>query len=341
MVGLSSKMASVVATIVVATVTAACGGGDSGGANGDSIKVMTHPFQAMRLPAVVADQQGMFEDEGVSVEFVDQPGGLSAFQALKSTGSHLTQLDDAGLVTSWQAGAKLKVACGQQSRMLMSVVAPADTALGSVDEGADWRDVLRQLEGKVIGSPVPEGSGFFKFIEALFDEAGVDLDSLKVINVGAATPQISAALEHGQVDAAITLPTGTQHLEESGTAKELMFLPETDSVFSTLHAAVWVGEPGWIDSNPEKVKAFCAAIDTSSEFTHDEKNFDTLVPIMAEDMQLSPAVAERVLEDGVYDTYTTQLTREEWDQTIEGLIQAGAIESSPIPTYDELFTSPE
>ena len=347
MVGRFKKMASVAAGVAFAAVTAGCGAGNTGGDTGSNtddsgrpIKVMTHPYQAMRLPAVVGDAQGHFEDEGISVEFVDQPGGLSAFQALKSTGSQLTQIDDAGLVASWQAGAKLKVACGQQTRMLLSVVAPAGNTLDSVEEGADWRDVLQQLEDKVVGSPVPEGSGFYKFIEALFEEASVDTDSVTFVNVGAATPQVAAALEHGQVDAAITLPTGTQHLQESGTAVELMYLPETDSIFSTLHAAVWVGEPDWIDSNSETVKAFCAGIQTASEFTHEESNVDTLVPIMMEDMKLTASVAKRVLEDGVYDTYTTELTRAEWGQTVKGLIKAGTIESSPIPAYDELFASP-
>jgi len=167
----------------------------------------------------------------------------------------------------------------------------------------------------------------------------VDPAKVTYVNIGAATPQVDAALKNGQVDAAITFPTGTQYLKDNGTATELMYLPETDSEYGALHFATWVGQPEWMEDNPETVEAFCAAVQTATEFIHDESNADTVVPIMMEDMSLPESVAKRVLDDGVYDTYTTELTEEQWNQTVEGLIKAGSVKSSPIPTYEELFAS--
>jgi hypothetical protein len=60
---------------------------------------------------------------------------------------------------------------------------------------------------------------------------------------------------------------------------------------------------------------------------------------MVEDMGVSESVAQRVLDDGVYDTYTTEVTEEDWDRTVETLVDAGVVKSDPIPTFDEVFVS--
>jgi ABC-type nitrate/sulfonate/bicarbonate transport system substrate-binding protein len=159
------------------------------------------------------------------------------------------------------------------------------------------------------------------------------------VNVSAATTQVDAALKNHQVDAAFTFPTGTQFLQDSGTAVELMYVPDSDSALSDIHFAAWAGTPEWVDANKEAVEAFCAAVESSSQFIHDEANADTVVPIIVEDMGVSESVAQRVLDDGVYDTYTTELTQEDWDRTVQTLIDAGVVKSDPIPTYDELFAS--
>jgi NitT/TauT family transport system substrate-binding protein len=338
------RLASLAAVITLTAVTAACGSdaaGDGSTADGGSgdlpVKVMMYPNQSYRLQAVVAQDQGMFEDEGLSVEFVDQPATLGPFQALQATGAHLTPLSPGTVLESWQAGAEMKVACGAMSRLLLSVLAPADTDLATVDEGADWQDALAQLEGKVVGMPVPQGTGNHKLFENLLAEAGVNPADVTFVNIGGATPQVDAALKNQQVDVAVTYPTGTQYLVESGTAVPVMYLPESNSGLSDIYGSMWTGNPEWIDSHPEEVRAFCAAVDFASQFIQDDAKADTLVPIMTEDMALTDPVARRVLDDGVSDVYTTEVTQEQWDQTLQAHIDAGVIESSPVPTYDELF----
>lgn len=329
--------ALVVVLALTAAVLGACGSSDDkASSTGDltKVKVMMFPSQALRFPAVVAQEKNFFKDAGLDVEFVDQPAALGVVQALQATGANFAQPTDASLLESWQAGAEMKIACGQQTQQLMSLLAKEDSSLKTLDEAGTWEDTVKQLDGKKIGFPTPVGTGFQKLFAEMLDEAGVE--DVTYVNTGAATPQVSAALEHGSVDVAATFPTATQFLQDNGTAKELIFLPDGPSLYKDYHFSAWAGLPDWIDQNKETAKKYCEALTKAGDFIHDEANHGELAPILAKDTGVDAKTADLVLQDGVFDSFDAALSEETWNTTVQGFIDAGLIKDSPLPSFQEV-----
>lgn len=333
------RRGALIAALALSTaVLAACGSSDADTKSTSDgltkVKVMMFPGQALRFPSVVAKEKGYFKDAGLDVEFVDQPATLGVVQALQATGANFAQPTDASLLESYQAGAEMKIACGQQTQQLMSILAPKDSSLETMDEAGSWEATLKQLKGKKIGFPTPVGTGFQKLFATMLKQAGVD--DVTYVLLGLAPAQIDPAVKRGSVDVAVTFPTATQFLQNNGTAKELIFLPDGPPLYSDLHFATWAGLPKWIEDNPETAKSYCAAVTEASDYMHDKSNYAELSALLSKDTGVDAATATKVFEDGVFDTYSTELTKETWDTTLKGLVEAGVVKDSPLPEYEDI-----
>jgi ABC-type nitrate/sulfonate/bicarbonate transport system substrate-binding protein len=328
--------AILVASLFVTVGLAACGGGDagSGGPSGrDQMEVMLLPGSNL-IPVVTAQEQGFFDAAGLEVNIVDQPNQLGAVQALTATGAELTQISIASQIESWHAGASMTAVCGGQQTQLMTLIAAKDSALPSVDGGASPAEVLRSLDGTVIGFPTPEGTGFQKQFAAALANAGVR--NVTYVNVGVAAPQVYAALTNGAVDVAASFPTATQFILDSGQGKNLLLMPDGTPEYRDAYFTVWAGLPGWVEDNPEVARKFCAAIDQALTFLHDDANDAVTTARVAEALHVSPAVAARALADGVWDTYTVTFTQEQFESTLDIFRKAGVVAGDRVPAYTDL-----
>ena len=82
------KMATVASALTLACSAVACGG-DSTAADTDtgSMQVMLFPAPAYRLPVLIAQEKGFFDEVGVKVNLVSQPNNLQGAQPLEATNS--------------------------------------------------------------------------------------------------------------------------------------------------------------------------------------------------------------------------------------------------------------
>ncbi|CAI7973897.1 NitT/TauT family transport system substrate-binding protein [Frankia sp. Hr75.2] len=315
---------------------AACGGGAAGSdgpSDRDHLEVMLLPGSNL-IPVVTAQEQGFFDAAGLKVSVVDQPAQLGSVQALTATGAELTQISTASLIESWQAGASLTAVCGGQQTQLMTLLAAKDSALPSMDSGASPAEVLRNLDGAVIGFPTPEGTGFQKQFAAALANAGVR--NVTYVNVGVAAPQVYAALTNGAVDVAASFPTAAQFILDSGKGKKLLLMPDGSPLYRDAYFTVWAGLPGWVEDNPEAARKFCTAIDQALTFLHEDANDAVTTARITKTLRVSPAVASRALADGVWDTYSVKFTKEQFDSTLDILLEAGVVADEKVPAYTDL-----
>lgn len=195
-----TKICMAAATALMATVAlSGCGSssdGDGTSANGTPrLKVMAFPSADPTIIPKVGIEQGFFEEEGLDVEYVEQPGNLDSYQALEATESQITMTSVADMAAAAGAGQdSLQFFCGNQPQNFQSLVAKEDADIPSVEEGATGEEILEALEGKTVGSAVPAGSGYQKLLEAAVEEAGVkDVTYITVGTDPAVGPRLIAS----------------------------------------------------------------------------------------------------------------------------------------------------
>ncbi|HLU98567.1 MAG TPA: ABC transporter substrate-binding protein [Thermobifida alba] len=329
------------AVLTLCLAATACGGQEadrSADAGTEHVRVMMFPSQAYRLPVVIAEQEGMFEERGIELEIVEQPTNLQGMQGLEATESDVGQVSVTTLVQGWQAGNEGVFFCGGIDVIQTTLMAAPDSDLPSTEDGATWQEVLQALEGKKIGIQTPVGSGVqLLFAEALA-EAGVE--DVTYVNVGAGSTTALAALENNSVDVIQINPTGTQYALDAGSGKPLVYLPDGPRAYRDLYGSGWVAPTEFVEERPETAAAFCDAVDEALGFIRDDANAQTTVSALAADTGVSPQVAELVLEQ-VYDDFSTELDEETLTRTFDTYVELGIAEADPEPTFDSLVVVPQ
>ncbi|KUP95173.1 ABC transporter substrate-binding protein [Thermobifida cellulosilytica] len=332
------------ALLAVALGATACGGGDdaeqSGAEQGatETVRVMMFPGQSYRLPVLIAEQEGMFKERGIELEFTEQPSNLQGMQGLEATDSDVGIVTVGTLGQGWQAGSEGVFFCGGINVLQTMLVAPEDSDLPSTEDGATWQEVLKALEGKKIGIQTPVGSGVqLLFAEALA-EAGVE--DVTYVNLGGGTAAAVAAIDNGSVDVAQFTPPGTQQVLESGGGKPLLYMSEGPTTYRDYYGSGWVAPPEFVEERPETAAAFCDVIDEALEFIRDDANRETALDLLVEDTGVTRPVAELVL-DQAYDDFSTELDEETLTRTFETYVELGIAEAEPKPTFDSLVVVPQ
>ncbi|WP_235736663.1 ABC transporter substrate-binding protein [Nocardioides alcanivorans] len=292
----TKTLAAGLVSLSILATTAACGGSDEGPADGE-MQVMMFPGVAYRLPVMVAQEKGFFDDADVKIDIIAQPNNLQGIQAIEATKSQAGMMSATTFAQGVQAGSDVKMFCGGIRYAQSAIIATADSELPSVDDGATPEEVLKALDGKKVGAQTPAGSGFQMLLEAAFDEAGVK--DITWVNVGGSNSVTQASLQNGDVDAAQASPPGTQTLEENGVSKTLIYMPEHTSIYRDLYGSGWVGPTKWLDDNPETAKSFCDATAKALDYIADEANHDEVRAIFMKDT----GVNDETVADAVLATY--------------------------------------
>ena len=315
---------------------AACGGDDSSSASGGGgtteVQVMMFPGVAYRLPVLVADEKGYFQDEGVSINEIAQPNNLPGVQAMNSTKSDVGQFAVATAAQAGEAGEDVKLFCGHVAEVQSSIVANADTDLPSTEDGATWQEVMQALEGEKFGVQVPVGAGFQLLTAAAFAEAGVE--DLTYVNVGGSNTTTGPALDNGDVAAAIASPPGTQFLTESGKQKVLAYLPDGPTAYADWYGSAWGAPTSFLEEDPEAAEGFCRAVQKGIDYVKDPANADEMVQLLMEDTGVPQNIAELVVADQ-FEPYSTALPQDILETTLKGYAGTGILKSDKV-TYDTL-----
>ncbi|MFT4014959.1 MAG: ABC transporter substrate-binding protein [Paracoccus sp. (in: a-proteobacteria)] len=229
------------------------------------------------LPTVLAQELGLFEKHGVQAELVDFKGGSDALKAV-TEGS-------ADVVSGFYEHT-INMAAKQQAMSafvtydrfpgLVIVVAPGKT--GQIKSIAD-------LAGRTVGVTAP-GSSTDLFLKYLLGKAGKAPNAASVVGVGLGDTAI-AALEQGQVDAAVTLEPAVTVLQtrfpDLGILADTRSEADTRRLFGSDYpgAALYTMQ-SWIDAHPESVQGMTDAIVESLRFIHAHSPEEIMAQMPAE-----------------------------------------------------------
>jgi ABC-type nitrate/sulfonate/bicarbonate transport system substrate-binding protein len=297
------------------------------------VTVMIAEATAFRLPIRIAEQEGLFAENGIDIELVPQPANLQAFQGMEASGAQIGQLIVGSLGQAWQAGASGALFCGTLPVVQTSLLAASDSDLPSVADGATWQEVLQSLEGKRVGIQTPVGSALQLLFASALEEVGVS--DVTYVNLGPGGPAAQAALANDAVDVAQASPTGTQFLLDQGIAEELIYLPEGPDAYQTTYGSGWVAMTSWLDEEPELAKGFCDAFAAGVEFIQDPANAEASSAMLQQETGVAPDVAELVL-DTVYDDYSADLPLDTLQGTLDRYVELGVLKSDPRPDVEQL-----
>lgn len=330
-----TRVAAAVTALVTIAACGSSGSDDSASSSSPTIKVLGYPNQVQDILLTVGEEQGFFEDGGITVTTADYPTSLEGSQAVKATKSDVLQMTAGSLMSSWQNKGQMQYFCGLMPSIPNEIMAAPGTDLPSMADGASWEEVMKSLAGKKVGFPQPEGTGWWKVYVAAMGEAGVDPKDVVTINVGTSTSSIQQLLSSGQIDAAVVSSTGTQVLKESGKAVTLMPFKDGPPVYTELFGAGYAAPAAELKKRPDDFKAFCKGIQDALAYVQDEANAQAVATGLS-DLQGVPADAAAAVISEVYPLFETDLPADRIKKTIDFYADNGVIEPSPLPKVDDI-----
>ena len=300
-----TRLAAAALSTGILLLTTACSGddADAGEASDGTITVANFAGAGITLPDQLAAKEGFFQDRGITADFVPVTSAGTQLAALTSGSIDVAQNAVSQVMAAQQQGHDVKFFCGGVSKVWNVVMVQEDSPIETVDP-TDWREGFKALEGTTFGLD-SLGAGQEAYFRSLAAEAGVDMDSIKLVAVGT-VGEAAATLKSGRVDAIFGYPFVQQSEVAAGNARVAIDMVASDEQLP--YHTGYFATTEWLDANPDLARDFCEAVGEADEFMVDEANLDTVVTYLSDDFGLDPAVAEQFAgPGGVTPIFSTDL----------------------------------
>jgi len=211
------------------------------------------------IPFWVAEQQGLFRDAGFdSVEGVEMVGGTAIQPAIQSGQLQLGWASVPSVIAAKAQNFDFRFfaggsALGPDSYANQSMLVVEDSPLRSI----------RDLPGHKVGVNTLGNIAELEVRWSL-DAAGLDPDSVELVELNAIGPDQLPPLIQGRIDALqVNEPTVTAALRDGGVRaiSDWSFM-DPDVVF----VAGWVSTGEWLDANPNAARAFAGAMEAAAQW---------------------------------------------------------------------------
>ena len=225
------------------------------------------------LPAVLAQELGYFSAEGLNVTLLSEPAGVEAADEMLA-GAVQGVIGFYDHTVDLQALGKYTESVVQLSRV------PGEVELVSTAH-PEIRSV-RDLAGKRIGV-TGLGSSTDFLTEYLLLKAGVKTSDVTPVPVGAGDTLI-AAMQHDQVQAAMTTEPTVSRLLKTGQARILIDMRDDAGTIAALGgvypAACLYMETAWVNTHADTVQKLANAFVRTMRFihTHSPEEIAALMP---------------------------------------------------------------
>jgi NitT/TauT family transport system substrate-binding protein len=187
------KLVLALAAAACLAVGAGCGdddGGDGGGGEGSQEVVYSLPTPPSTLfyPALVAEELGFFEEEGVSPKLAPAAEEIASTAFLDNGDADLAFADVDEIILARSKGGEHQAVFSPQHTNTAGIVVPEDSEIQE----------FAQVEGKTVGL---ESEDSKRLLAAMLDSAGLEEDSVDTAVVGTSGPLIAKTFEDGKIDA--------------------------------------------------------------------------------------------------------------------------------------------
>jgi NitT/TauT family transport system substrate-binding protein len=164
------------------------GGGGGGGASEEIVYNLPTPPSALFYPALVAEELGFFEEEGVSPKLAPAAEEISATAFLDNGDADLSFADVDEIILARSKGGDHTAIFSPQHANTAGIVVPDDSEI------QDFSGV----EGATIGL---ESEDSTRLVDAMLESAGIDKGSVKTAVIGTSGPLVAKSFEDGKIDA--------------------------------------------------------------------------------------------------------------------------------------------
>jgi ABC-type nitrate/sulfonate/bicarbonate transport system substrate-binding protein len=226
--------------LVAAAWMASCGNEDDEGADasGEPITISVG-VDAVYAPMFVARDEGLFEDEGLTVELRQFAQGGEGVDAMLAG-----EIDTAGSADS------TFVARGREG---VRALAPY------VEEGGSYVKLVVANDiddpGQISRMGIIPGQISEYGAQKLFEAEGIDPESVELVKV-AGPPEMPALLKSGEIDAFVLNEPWPTRSREMNAGKVLRVAKD----FGLTYTLVVAARPEWIDQDRERSEALMRAI---------------------------------------------------------------------------------
>jgi NitT/TauT family transport system substrate-binding protein len=201
------------------------GGGGGGGGDGGGTQQLVYnlptPPSTLFYPALVAEELGFFEEEGVSPDLAPAAEEISATAFLDNGDADVSFADVDEIILARSKGGEHQAIFSPQHTNTAGIVVPEDS---------DIQDISG-VEGQTVGLESEEST---RFLAAMLDSAGIDPDSVDTAVVGTSGPLIAKTLDDGEIQAYV------------GNASDFTALSANDVALRNITPE----DVGQIDGNP-------------------------------------------------------------------------------------------
>jgi NitT/TauT family transport system substrate-binding protein len=298
--------------LAAALVAAGCGGAASSGSTAAppqakatctnksvKIAVPVTPPNVVHMPAYVAQDLGIFRDEGLSVELVRFEGGVGAFRAVAGGSVDLAGTSSEPFITAVSQGAEVKAVYTYAPNVDVSFV---------VGPGVK---TLADLKGKRIG--IQEPGGFSDIMSRLvLKKAGINPNDVRFVTT--TTAGRVTELIAGNVD------TGVLHIDQTRTIQQrspgIHALANMWDVVSNYQYALDVASSALIRNDPATVECMVRALMRADRAMYDTGQRQRILDIAVKYTQEAPSV--------VADTFDDLVKAKAWPQN-EGIPRANIV----------------
>jgi NitT/TauT family transport system substrate-binding protein len=271
--------------------------------------------------AYVAEEEGYFEEFGLDVE-------LRTFATSVDVGRAVTS----GEIPAGMVGTSLALsmrASGSPTVALMGFEA-SSYLIGSADPSVTDCESLKGKTIAVDAAGAPKALG----LTTMLASCGLTAADVSAVAVGGT--QSADAMLAGQVDVAVMHPDELAVVQEERDTDVVMRVTDADPLS---HFFSLVANEQAVADDKEALEGIVAGLRKAIEFVADEGNADTVADIAAEVTGRTPEVAKSALsgylEIGYWPTDSEGLTEERIDHVLQQQIDAGNIEESKAPAYED------
>ncbi len=206
------------------------------------------------LPLAIAERRGYFQDEGLTVEIQDFPGGAKALQALVG--------GSADVVSGAYEHTIVMQTLAQKMQAFVLQGTNPGLQLGIVSAKAAKYSWPKDLKGMRVGVSAP-GSSTHMLVNHLLASVGLTPDDVSIVGVGTGA-QAVAAVRSGELDALSSVDPVMTLLEKQGMIRivhETTTARGAREVFGgSLPAACLYAKKTFVESNPKTIQALTNAI---------------------------------------------------------------------------------
>ena len=218
------------------------GGGDGGGGTQEVVYNLPTPPSALFYPALVAEELGFFEEEGVSPKLAPAAEEIAATAFLSNGDADVSFADVDEIILARSQGGEHTAIFSPQHTNTAGIVVPEDS---------DIQDISG-VEGQKVGLESEEST---RFLTAMLESEGVDPDSVETAVVGTSGALVAKTFEDGEIQAYVGNASDFTALSANDVALRNITPEEAAAIDGNPMAVL----PGTLEEKREAIVGFLRA----------------------------------------------------------------------------------